>query len=77
MRISVSQDWGIEWVLHWQEIFVLVTGFVLAMIESPGARIVVAICLVLGLIFAIALRILDRKSNHGATSILPLPPVIK
>jgi hypothetical protein len=68
---------GIELVLHWQEIFVLVTGFVLAMVESPGARIVVAICFGLGLIFAIALRLLDRKSDHNATSILQVPPVIK
>ncbi len=73
----MSQDWGIEWVWHWQEIYALVIGFVLAMIESPGARIVVAICFGLGLIFVTAIRILDRKNNHGATSILKLPPDIK
>ena len=73
----MPREWVIALILHWQEIVLLVTGFVLAMIESPGARIVVATCVGLGLIFAIAIRILARKSNHGATSILQAPPVIK
>ncbi len=73
----MSQDCGIELALHGHDIFVLVTGFVLAMIESPGARIVVAICFGMGLIFAMAIRIMGRKSNLGVTSILQVPPVIK
>ena len=73
----MSDDWRIGLVLHCQEIFVLITGFVLAMIESPGARIVVAICFGLGLIFSIALRILNRKNSQNPTSILQAPPAIK
>jgi hypothetical protein len=55
--------------LHWQEIWVLATGFILAMIESTGARIVFGVCFALGLAFAAWLRV-ARKRDPGVPSIL-------
>jgi hypothetical protein len=48
---------------------VLATGFVLAMIESTGARIVFGVCFALGLAFAAWLRV-ARKRDPGVPSIL-------
>jgi hypothetical protein len=68
---------AISLLLHGREIHLLVTGFVLLMIDSPVARAVVAACLGLGLIFALAFRVVARKNDPGAMRILHTPPVIQ
>jgi ABC-type bacteriocin/lantibiotic exporter with double-glycine peptidase domain len=73
----MDAEFTISLIVHAREIVVLVTGFVLLMIDSPVARTVVVACLVLGLIFALAFRVVARKNDPGAMSILHTPPVIQ
>jgi hypothetical protein len=63
-------------VLHADTIMQLATGFALTMIESPGARIVVATSLTLGIACAALFRIL-RRNDPGVPSILATKTVIK
>ena len=67
----------ISLILHGREMYVLVTGFVLLTIDSPVARAVVAACIGLGLVFAMAFRVAARRNDAGAVSILHAPPVIR
>jgi hypothetical protein len=73
----MDEEFVISLIVHAREIVVLVTGFVLLMIDSPVARTVVVACLVLGLIFALAFRVVPRKDGPEGMSILHTPPVIQ
>jgi hypothetical protein len=48
----------------------------LVLIESPGARIVIVVCTILGVIFATIFRVVGKKNDH-AMSILQEPTIIK
>jgi hypothetical protein len=65
----MEQEDVIHYALHAETIWILATGFVLAMIESTGARIVFGVCFALGLAFAAWLRVV-RKRDPGVPSIL-------
>ena len=48
-------------VAHGEAVARLAIAFFMVMIESPGARIVLAVCICLGLIFAGVLRLLANR----------------
>jgi hypothetical protein len=77
IQTSMPREWVISLILHFREIQILATCLVLAMIESSGARIVVGVCLFLGLIFARVFHAANMKNDPFAMSILQPPPFIQ
>ena len=72
----MNRDDAIHYAIHADTIRILVIAFILTMVESAGARIVVGVCLGLGLYSAVWIRRL-RNKDAPIVSILETSPVIK